>query len=142
MILGQGLDLVYLEDFSELFQDPASCFEEAHFSAEERRWARESPSGDPIRHLGARYAAKEAAIKALDHACAQRGLASPFQARPAEVEVLRDGSGRPALQLHGRMDQLAEQLGVDRAHLTLSHDGPCAVALVTLERLGRSGEVA
>ena len=126
MILGQGLDLVYLEDFSELFQDPASCFEEAHFSAEERRWARESPSGDPIRHLCARYAAKEAAMK-----CLGTGWADGTAFR--EIEVRRNAQGAPELSLHGPTAARAAALGIRRWHVSLTHTDATATAFVIAE---------
>lgn len=73
----------------------------------------------PGRHLAARFAAKEAAIKALGGGCA-----------PRDVEV--SGSEPPRLLLHGRARERAERLGLDLAvSLTHSREAAAAVVLAT-----------
>jgi holo-[acyl-carrier protein] synthase len=74
----------------------------------------------------ASFAAKEAALKALGTGWAG-GLAWH------EVEVVREAGGRPRLALHGAAATRARRLGVASAHLTLSHTGELAVAMVVLE---------
>lgn len=135
MILGVGVDLVDVPSFGEQLADHASTFVAQTFSAEERSYALHAPSHDPVRHLAARYAAKEATIKAMDAACARAGIQPP-RVMLGEIEVRRDAAGRPRLALSGAADALAERLGVDRIHVSLSHDGRAAIALVLLERLG------
>lgn len=135
MILGMGVDLVCLNAFEAQLEDPASRFVEHTFTPAEIAYSHTARSGEPARHLAARFAAKEATLKALDSACAQAGLAEralPLRA----VEVLRDPQGRPALELHGDVAALAARLGVDRTWLSLSHDGDKALASVVVERLG------
>ncbi|MCB9685720.1 MAG: holo-ACP synthase [Alphaproteobacteria bacterium] len=135
MILGVGVDLVDVPGFAEQLADRASTFVEQTFSDRERAYADQAPSREPERHLAARYAAKEAALKAMDAACARAGIQPPRVAL-GEIEVLRDGRGRPSLGLSGAAAALATALGVDRVHLSLSHDGRSAIAMVVLERLG------
>ena len=72
--------------------------------------------------LAARFAAKEAVMKALG--TGTRGVG--WQ----EVEVTRKRSGEPGIALHGRAATRAEKLGIDRLALSLSHSRNYAVASV------------
>src|SRR5437867_4510119 len=76
--------------------------------------------------LAARFAAKEALFKALG-----TGWSGGITWRDAEVRS--EPSGRPALSLTGRARQIAAGLGVTRSHLSLSHHGGIAAAVVVLE---------
>src|SRR5512141_687599 len=134
MIVGMGIDLVAVSDFKELLADRASRFVEATFTAGEVAYSQKAVSGQPARHLAARFAAKEAALKAFDVACALEGLTPP-RVPLTDVEVTRDAAGRPWLTLHGEASALAERLRADRAWVSLSHDGDYATAVVALERL-------
>ena len=80
----------------------------------------------PEEHFAARFAAKEAAFKALGAGLAQ-GL------RWHDVEVVRDPAGPVALRLHGAAAARAAELGATRALVSLSHTRTGAVALVVLE---------
>lgn len=75
--------------------------------------------------LAARFAAKEALLKALG-----TGLAD---ASWQEVSVVRLCGGAPALMLTGRLRDRADRLGVVRSHLSMSHQGEYALAQVVLE---------
>ena len=110
----------------EQLDDTASAFVEHTFTAQERR----SAKGDP-RRLAARFAAKEAFIKAWSGS--RRGR-PPLLARIdlKEIEVVDDGYGRPGLRLHGAV---ADAAGPVTTHLSLSHDGPAAIAFVVIERV-------
>ncbi|MBT9557034.1 MAG: holo-ACP synthase [Myxococcales bacterium] len=135
MILGLGIDLVDVPAFGVQLSDPASHFASATFTAGELAYAQGAPSGDPVRHLAARYAAKEAAVKAIDLACARAG----FEGQPLmplkAIEVVCDAHGRPQLELYGPAAALATRLGADRTWVSISHDGNSAVATVVVERL-------
>ena len=85
-----------------------------------------SSRNDPWPSLAARFAAKEAFVKSLGTGLRQ-GLSWK------QVEVRRDGEGRPFLELHGRAAELAEQAGVRHLHLSLSHLSGMAAAQVVLE---------
>jgi len=76
-------------------------------------------------HYAARFAAKEAASKALG---VPEGIG--FH----DVEVLREG-GAPSLRLSGVAARAASARGAARLHLTLTHDGGLALAAVVLESL-------
>jgi holo-[acyl-carrier protein] synthase len=78
----------------------------------------------PIESLAARFAAKEALAKALG---------APGNLAWHDAEVVSLPSGQPTLELRGSVLARAEELGVTRSHLSLSHDGGVAVAFLTLE---------
>lgn len=74
----------------------------------------------------ARFAAKEALAKALG---APAGLSW------LDAEVVKDQWGQPSFTLSGTVAARAAALGVTDVHLSLSHDGGIAVAMVVAERL-------
>ena len=77
---------------------------------------------DPTERFAARFAAKEAVLKAMGvglGACAFR-----------EIEVVRADSGEPSLALHGAAADLAAARGIARWHVSLSHTSLVAEALV------------
>ncbi len=78
-------------------------------------------------HLSGRLAAKEATYKALSAQGADLGI------RWQHMEVERLEDGRPSLLLHGPALKRFKALGAKRAHLSLSHDGGIAAAVVVLE---------
>jgi holo-[acyl-carrier protein] synthase len=128
VIAGLGVDVVHLPDFAAQLAVPGSAFADGVFTAGERADA--ARGTDPARHLAARWAAKEAFLKAWSGASFGQ---PPALARAdlQEIEVIRDAWGRPALRLHGAVATLTAEL---RAWVSLSHDGPVATAVVVLER--------
>jgi holo-[acyl-carrier protein] synthase len=74
--------------------------------------------------LAARFAAKEAVIKAL-------GKPTPASLR--EIEILSDPNGKPLLNLYGKAQSQAQGLGLDKFAITLSHSREYAIALVAGE---------
>jgi len=90
---------------------------------------RQTPSGTPRtgESLAARFAAKEALAKAL-------GAPGDLHWHDAEVTV--GEHGRPHLEVRGTVAGRAAQLGVTSWHLSMSHDGGIASAVVVAEGLG------
>jgi holo-[acyl-carrier protein] synthase len=86
--------------------------------------------GEPQQHFAARFAAKEAMLKAL-------GV--PSGLRWQELEVGTSPSGAPCVRLHGRAAEAAAAQGVRRLHLSLTHTVDTAAAVVVAEG-GRSQE--
>lgn len=130
MIRGLGLDVVDLAGFRAQLDVPGSTFEEATFTLAERREARLRPDDDPARHLAARYAAKEAFLKAWSGG---RWGASPVLPGVdlREIEVSSDAWGRPSLRLHGVLaSAVAPEL---RWWVSLSHDGGVVAAVVVVD---------
>lgn len=137
MILGLGIDVVDIKAFEAQLGDLASDFASGTFTEGESRAARSRPSQAPARHLAARFAAKEAFVKAWSSA--NRGRAPVLsQADLSEIEVVNDPYGRPALALRGRVAEAIEAMGDVVAHLSLTHDGGVAAAVVILERHQKS----
>lgn len=78
----------------------------------------------PLRSLAGRFAAKEAFIKALGES-GEIGW--------HDMPVVSDEQGNPAFELRGRAAEAATSRGVERIHLTMSHDAGMAVAFVVVE---------
>ena len=121
-MIGIGLDVVEVERFRlALARTPS--MKARLFTAIELDYV--APKADPVPSLAARFAAREAIMKALG-----LGLGA-FGFHDAWVEV--EASGAPRLVVIGRARELAVDRGVVRWHLSLAHDGPVAVAMVVAE---------
>jgi holo-[acyl-carrier protein] synthase len=119
-MVGIGLDAVDLDRFRRALARTPRLAERV-FTAGERADA--GASADPAPRLAARFAAKEACMKALGV-----GLGA-FSLR--EVEVVRDrASGRPTLRLHGTAAALAATRGVRDWRVSLTHTRLVAQAVV------------
>ena len=125
MIVGVGFDLVDIPRVAALLAGKGERAEARLFTPGEVAYAR--GRAEPARHLAARFAAKEAAYKALAGSEQARGIGW------RDVEVAVEWDGRPRLVLHGRAAERAAALGVVRAHLTLTHADQVAGAVVVLE---------
>lgn len=124
-VVGVGIDAVDLERFARVLGRRSSMAGRL-FTTGELAYAR--TASDPVPRLATRFAAKEAAMKALGV-----GLgAFPFH----DVEVVRVGLDAPWLALSGAAEALALRSGVDRWHLSLTHTHQVAVALVVAEASG------
>lgn len=117
-----GLDLVAVAPFRARFEGRDALLAEV-FTAEELAYACSRQS--PWPHLAARFAAKEAALKAL-----RSGLAGAMSF--AEIEVTRDAAGAPGLVFHGAVAAAARREGVQAASVSLSHTDEQAMAVVVL----------
>lgn len=131
MIIGHGVDLAAVEPWAQALLHPSGAALAGTFTALEREQAAAGPAPEAQR-LAARFAAKEALIKALDGA---RWGQPPL--RPAvdlrEIEVRLDPWGRPLLCLSGAVEAAAAALGARALHLSLSHEGDYALASVIIE---------
>jgi holo-[acyl-carrier protein] synthase len=116
MIVGIGVDLVDVPRFVRSIERTPGLI---------TRLFAESERGRPSRSLAARFAAKEALIKAM-------GDASGF--RWHDMEVVSDADGKPSFQLSGQVAATLLARGAGPVHLSLSHDGDSACAFVVVER--------
>ena len=80
-----------------------------------------APRRRPYEHLAARFAAKEAVLKAFG-----TGLAERMQW--TEIEIVNGMRGRPLVQLHGEVATRAKQLGLSDVEVSLSHTDGMAIA--------------
>ncbi|TXG92807.1 holo-ACP synthase [Rhodococcus rhodnii] len=126
-ILGIGFDLVAVGEFRELLDRPGTTVLTSFTPGERRDVARRET--DRARHFAARWAAKEAVIKAWSASIHGR---PPVTAEGIHhlVEVVTDAWGRPAIRLAG---EVATALAGTSLHVSLTHDGDMAGAFVVLE---------
>ena len=118
-MIGIGTDLVDVERFRRSL-DRTPGLRRRLFRPDERSYAEQA--SDPAVRLAARFAAKEATLKALG-----LGLgAMVFY----DIEVVRDDLGPPSLVLHGKALEVAQRAGVTRWLITLSHTDQLAQATV------------
>lgn len=124
MVIGLGIDLVELsriraavERFGRRFA--AKVCTEAEFEVLDSR-------RDPVPYLAALFASKEAAVKALG-----TGFRQGIHLHSVEIRHLP--SGQPELFLLGRAAERAASLGVERAHVSMTHERGMAAAVVVLE---------
>ncbi len=128
MLIGVGLDLAAAETWREVLGDPATGALAGTFTPRELAYAREA-TGDAGEHLAARFAAKEAFVKALG--CSHLHIPPRIPKMDLrEVEVVNDEYGRPYLVLHGQAKALADQMGVRRAWLSLTHEQSTAAVVL------------
>lgn len=121
MIAGIGVDLVDLARFEEqLEKTPA--LRERLFHPLER--------DNSVRQLAGSFAAKEALVKALG---------SPVGLAWTELRVWRNELGQPILIAQGSSAARLESLGVDKLHLSISHDGGMLIAYVIAEKSKSEG---
>ena len=124
MIIGTGIDLVEVERIEHAANRFGARFlNRIYTQAEQAYCLRKRASGES---LAARFAAKEAAAKAL-------GTGISAGVNWLEIEVTREAGGRPGVRFHGRAAQIAHRLGVVRAALSLTHTNDLAMASVVLE---------
>lgn len=115
MIVGIGVDLVDVPRFTRSIERTPRLLERL-FSPAER--------GLKPHSLAARYAAKEALIKALGGSDGVHW---------ADIEIASEPSGRPVFALSGSTASVVADRGIDALHLSLSHDAGLATAYVIAE---------
>ena len=137
-ILGIGVDVVHVPDFERQLSDGASCFVEKVFTAQERLDA-EASSVPTHEHLAGVWAAKEAVVKAVSGArVGSVPLLDSIDMK--EIEVLHDPWWRPYVRAHGSLVRVLDHLGAERVLVSISHDGPVAVAVAMAVGHGSGGQ--
>lgn len=125
-IVGLGMDLTELERVASLLERYEYRFQELILTPLEREHVPTSKE-TRIAHVAARFAAKEAAVKAL-------GTGFSAGITPQCLEIRKNDLGTPTLHLTGAALVRAETLGVRHIHLTLTHSRHTAGAVVILEQ--------
>jgi len=123
MIIGMGIDLVDVSRIESIIFRWHERFLKRIFTDTEIRYCNNKKN--PAQRFATRFAAKEAFIKAL-YPKQQQGV------RFQDIEIDQE-AGRPVINLYGRVQQAAEESGVSRIHVMLSHDGDYGIANVILE---------
>jgi holo-[acyl-carrier protein] synthase len=120
--VAHGIDIVDVARIARLVSEHGDRFFERCFTQTERDYAN---SGGRRRdeHLAARFAAKEAVLKALGTGL-REGIAW------TDIEVTRAATGEPGIELHGQAAAAATRRGIDRWLISLSHTNGIAMASV------------
>jgi holo-[acyl-carrier protein] synthase len=122
-IIGLGFDVTDIPRVAEVYERYGDRFLHRVFTQGEISYC--TRRRNPVPHLAGRFAAKEAAMKAL-------GTGHSRGVLWKDVEVFRIG-GPPQLRLHGAAARIAEQMGVQRSLLTITHSDALAMAQVILQ---------
>ena len=115
MIVGIGVDVVDVPRFGRQLERTPGLRARLFVPAEREL---------NLRSLAARFAAKEAVAKAL-------GAPAGMNWQDCQVDL--DAAGAPAVSVRGTVAAAAEAKGVRTWHLSLSHDGDVATAMVVAE---------
>jgi len=124
VIVGIGVDLCDTNRVRSLLDRYGDRFVNRVFTERERGYCR----NERRRHecLGGRFAAKEAALKAIG-----TGLSQGIRWR--DVELVASERQPPRIEWHRRAAEIAAERGMKTCHVTITHDGGMAVAVVILE---------
>jgi len=133
MIVGTGIDVVEIARIQESMDRYGQRFLDRIYTAAEQAYCLRKRHA--AESLAARFAAKEAAAKALGTGIS-RGVSW------LEIEVVRAPGSRPSLQFHGRAAERADRLGARNAALSLTHSAGIAIASVVLENDPGAGRSA
>jgi holo-[acyl-carrier protein] synthase len=125
VIISIGIDIIEVSRVRETIARTPR-FAERVFTEAERAYC-ESRGAAAAQHYAARFAAKEAALKAL-----QTGWSGGIAWQ--DVEVAAKESGAPIILFHGRALELYEATGANAAHISISHTTQHAIAEVILEK--------
>ncbi len=122
-VIGHGIDLVDNSRIARSVERFGDRFLRRIYTPAEIEFCQSH--ADPVPHLAARWAAKEAVGKAF-------GTGLGEEISWLDIEVTRDGAGRPGLALHGNGGVLAEARRYGSAQLSLTHTKDYAAASVLL----------
>jgi holo-[acyl-carrier-protein] synthase len=123
MIYGVGIDIVKIERMKGVVEKWGQRFLNKVFTKEEISYCYDKK--DPYLSLAARFAAKEALVKAI-------GSAGPVSL--TDIEVVNIDTGKPFIKINGKLKDFFKEKSIKRAHLSLSHEHEYGVACVVLEQ--------
>lgn len=124
MIVGTGIDIAEVPRVGEVIERFGERFLRRVFTEGERKYC--DSKANRVERYAARFAAKEAAMKALGTGW-NRGV------RWRDIEVYREPGSRPTIRFHGVAAEFATRLGASNVALSLSHTPEQAIASVILE---------
>ena len=124
MIVGMGIDMEEVERVRAAIERQGRRFLERIYTENERAYCERFK--DKYERYAGRFAAKEAAMKALGTGWS-RGV------RWADIEVVRPQGGRPTLALRGEAGRIADRLGVKHIAISITHTPHQAWAQVIFE---------
>jgi len=124
LIVGLGIDIAEIDRIETAIKRHGAPFLERLYTPQEVAYCERHRN--KFERYAARFAAKEAAMKAL-------GTGWSAGVRWRDIEVIRAASGKPSLLLQGQAQSVAEKLGVKNIALTITHSGNMALAEVIFE---------
>src|SRR5215471_4278131 len=124
MIVGTGIDIAEVDRIRQTIQRFGPRFTGRVFTADEIRYC--ESKANKVERYAARFAAKEAAMKAIGTGW-NRGVTW------RDVEVRRSPGQRPTVAFHNKAGEFFRALGAVRAHLSITHTADSAMAFVILE---------
>ncbi len=120
MIKGLGIDIVEVKRIKKMKRRWQERFLTKIFTEQEIDYCQSKKNS--AQHLAARFAAKEALVKCLGTGFRNISL--------IDIEVIKDNQGKPVLKVYGRARELVEKKGIEKLHISLSHEKKYAVAEV------------
>lgn len=127
MILGIGTDLIEVARVQHSIDRYGDRFVNRLYTDAERAYS--SSKANAAERYAARFAAKEAAMKAI-------GTGWRHGVTWKDFEVVNERSGRPTLRLQGVAREIADRMGVEHVSISLTHTAEMAFAIVVLENGG------
>jgi holo-[acyl-carrier protein] synthase len=124
VIVGLGLDIAEIDRIGQAITRRGAAFLERVYTPGEVHYCEQHKN--KFERYAGRFAAKEAAMKAL-------GTGWRLGIRWRDIEVTREPSGKPTLQLEGVAREIADRMGVKNISLTITHSGNFALAQVIFE---------
>ena len=121
--IGIGTDIIEISRIAQMIEKHNGTFLERVFTTEEIRYCSERSKASN-QHFAGRWAAKEAALKALGTGWAKGILWT-------DMEVVNEASGRPRLNVSGAAKSYADELGITHWNISISHCRDFAIAFVT-----------
>jgi holo-[acyl-carrier protein] synthase len=118
-IVGHGIDLAEIARIARMRADHGAHFLDRCFTAAEQAYCTSHRDSDE--RFAGRFAAKEAILKVL-------GTGWRGQIAWTDMEVMNDGAGKPCVTLSGESARIAEELGIRRWFLSITHTAGMAVA--------------
>lgn len=117
---GLGVDTVAISKFNEVLAKSGDSFVEHVFTSNERAYCQ--AAANPNQSFAARFAAKEALLKAIP---SLRSYGVDWQ----DMEITHNGFGAPEFVIAGRLRDNMERTGIERIMLSISHTSESAVAV-------------
>ncbi|WP_421901958.1 holo-[acyl-carrier-protein] synthase [Maridesulfovibrio sp.] len=124
MIIGLGIDITELDRIKRSLDKYGERFAEKILTPAEQELI---PAKNPVPYVAARFAAKEAAVKALG-----TGFAEGITFHT--IEITRMESGAPQLNFLGKALERSKIMGVEGVHISITHGRDSAAAVVVLEK--------
>ena len=125
MIFGTGIDIIEVNRIKQSIQKYSNRFEQKVFTQKEVDYCHSQ--ADPAKHFAARFSVKEAVLK-----CFGTGITGGVLWK--DIEVDKQKSGQPVLNLYGKGRELFGRLKLKRIHISITHDKKYAIAHAIAEK--------